>query len=309
MNELLNHLGGLSFFATTLRVTTPILLAALGALISDRAGVINIGVEGIMLCGAFIGVAVSAATGSATIGLLAAILAGMAVGAVLAFAVHVLKADLVLSGVAINIAAASGTVLALYALTGEKGMSGNLPSKVLPNVHLAFLDHVPVLGVLFGNQHVLTWAALAAVPLVGLLLMRTPFGLRLRAVGENPEAAAIAGVRVSRVQFMALLLSGGLAASGGAFLSMGYVTWFAKDMSAGRGYIAIAAEVMGRGGALGTFISSLVLGAADSLSISLQGLGFPSELMETVPYIVPVIALVVHAVRPRRGLRPGLRRA
>ena len=308
MNELLNHLGGIAFFATTLRVTTPILLAALGALISDRAGVINIGVEGTMLCGAFAGVAVSAATGSAALGLLAAILAGMAVGALLAFAVHVLRADLILSGVAINLAAASGTVLLLYALTGDKGMSGSLPSKVLPNVHLAFLDHVPVLGALLADQHVLTWAALLAVPAVGVLLMRTPFGLRLRAVGENPEAAAIAGVRVARVQLQALLLSGALAATGGAFLSMGYVTWFANGMSAGRGYIAIAAEVMGRGGALGTCIASLVLGAAESLSISLQGLGLPSELMETVPYVVPVVALVLHAIRPIHGMR-RLRRA
>jgi len=304
MSGLVAHLGGLSFFATTLRVTTPILLAALGALISDRAGVINIGVEGIMLAGAFAGVVASAATGSAWLGLLAAIVAGMAVGGVLAFAVHVLRADLILSGVAINLAAASGTVLLLYTLTGDKGMSGSLPSKVLPQVPLPWLLHVPVVGAIFADQHVLTWMALLAVPLVGVMLMRTPFGLRLRAVGENPEAAGIAGIRVARVQLAALLLSGGFAAAGGAFLSMGYVTWFAGGMSAGRGYIAIAAEVMGRGSALGTFVASLVLGAADALSISLQGLGLPSELMQTVPYVVPVVALVLNAVRPRRGARP-----
>lgn len=303
MNNLVAHLGGLSFFATTLRVSTPILLAALGALISDRAGVINIGVEGIMLAGAFAGVVASAAAGSAWLGLLAAVAVGMAVGGVLAFAVHVLRADLILSGVAINLAAASGTVLLLYTLTGDKGMSGNLPSKVLPQLAMPWLLHVPIVGPVFADQHVLTWAALLAVPLVGVLLRRTPFGLRLRAVGENPEAASIAGVSVRRVQFAALLLSGGLAAAGGAFLSMGYVTWFAGGMSAGRGYIAIAAEVMGCGTALGTCAAALVLGAADALAISLQGLGLPSELMQTVPYIVPVVALVLNAVRPRRGVR------
>ena len=305
IQDILAHLGGAGFLGTVLRVSTPILLAALGALISDRAGVINIGVEGIMLAGAFAGVAASAATGSAWAGLVVAILVGMAMGGLLGLAVHVLRADLVLSGVALNLAAASGTVLLLFALTGDKGMSGGLASKVLPSLPLAFLSGVPVagefLGRVVGNQHVLTWAALLSVPLVWLLLMRTPFGLRLRAVGENPEAAAIAGVQVVRVQFAALLLSGAFAAAGGAFLSMGYVTWFAGGMSAGRGYIAIAAEVMGRGGAFGTCAASLVLGAADALAIDLQGIGLPSELMQTVPYVVPVVALVLNAMRTRRA--------
>ena len=207
---------------------------------------------------------------------------------------HVLRADLILSGVAINLAAASGTVLLLYALTGDKGMSGSLPSKVLPDLPLPFLGRV------LAHQHVLTWAALASVPVVAVLLLRTPFGLHLRAVGENAEAAAIAGIRVVRVQFAALLLSGGFAAAAGAFLSMGYVTWFAGGMSAGRGYIAIAAEVMGGGGAFGTGAAALLLGAADALATDLQGIGLPSELMQTVPYVVPVAALVLHSARRRR---------
>lgn len=300
IENLLLHLGGASFLGTTLRVATPIILAALGALISDRAGVINIGVEGIMLAGAFAGVVGSAFTGSAWLGLIAAILVGMAMGGLLAIAVHVLRADLVLSGVAINLAAASVTVLLLFALTGDKGMSGSLPSKVLPDVPLGLLTPVPLLGALFAHQHALTWAALFAVPAVWLLLWRTPFGLRLRAVGEAPEAAAIAGIVVRRVQVAALLISGGLAATAGAFLSMGYVTWFTGGMTAGRGYVAIAAEVMGGGGAFGTLVASLVLAAADALATSLQGLGLPSELMQTLPYVVPVVALVLHAARRRR---------
>ncbi|MBN9508208.1 MAG: ABC transporter permease [Alphaproteobacteria bacterium] len=287
--------------AAALRVTTPILLAALGALISDRAGVINIGIEGTMLAGALAGVVASAYSGSAWLGLLGAILVGCALGAALSGAVHTLKADLILSGVALNLACASGTVLLLFALTGDKGMSGNLPSKVLPNVNLGVLDRVPALGAAFGHLHVLTWGSLIAVPMVGLFLMRMPLGLRLRAVGEAPEAAAVAGVRVSRVQFIALVLSGAFAGTAGAFLSMGYVSWFAGGMSAGRGFIAIAAEVMGGGAALGTFVSALVLGAAEALAIDLQGIGLPSELMQTVPYVVPVLALVVHAARRRRA--------
>ena len=300
-HELLLHLGGGAFLAAVLRVTTPILLAALGALISDRAGVINIGIEGIMLAGAFAGVVGSAATGSAWLGLAGAILAGCALGAALSFAVHTLKADLVLSGIALNLACASGTVLLLYALTGDKGMSGSLASKVLPTIDLPLLDRVPVLGAAFGHQHVLTWASLLAVPLVSVLLLRTRFGLRLRAVGENAEAAAIAGVRVARTQFAALVLSGAFGGVAGAFLSMGYVSWFTGGISAGRGFIAIAAEVMGGGMAAGAFLSALVLGAAEALATDLQGIGLPSELMQTVPYIVPVIALVLHAARRRGG--------
>lgn len=300
-HELLLHLGGGAFVATLLRVTTPVLLAALGALISDRAGVINIGIEGIMLAGAFAGVVGSAFTGSAWLGLLAAVLTGGLLGAVLSGAVHWLKADLVLSGVALNLACASLTVLLLFALTGDKGMSGSLPSKVLPTIDLPFLDRVPALGTAIGHLHVLTWASLLAVPLVALLLMRTPFGLHLRAVGENAEAAAIAGVRVARVQFAALVISGAFGGVAGAFLSMGYVSWFTGGMTGGRGFIAIAAEVMGGGMAAGTFVSALVLGAAEALATDLQGIGLPSELMQTVPYVVPVIALVLHAARRRRA--------
>ncbi len=300
-HNLLLHLGGGAFVAALLRVSTPILFAALGALISDRAGVINIGIEGIMLSGAFAGVVGSAFTGSARLGFAAAVLTGCLLGALLSAAIHWLKADLVLSGIALNLACASGTVLLLFALTGDKGMSGSLPSKVLPTVNLPLLDRVPVLGTAIGHQHVLTWASLLAVPLISVLLMRTPFGLRLRAVGENAEAAAIAGVRVARVQFAALVLSGALGGIAGAFLSMGYVSWFVGGMSAGRGFIAIAAEVMGGGMALGTFVSALVLGAAETFATDLQGIGLPSELMQTVPYVVPVVALVLHASRRRRS--------
>ena len=292
----------IAFVPAVLRVTTPILLAALGVLISDRAGVLNIGVEGMMLSGAFAGVVASAATGSAAVGLVAAILAGGVLGACLAGAVHVLKADLILSGIALNIAAAAGTTLLLYMLTGDKGMSGSLASQVLPNVTLPVIAGIPMLGPLVSGHHVLTYAAFLAVPGVGLFLMRTPFGLRLRAVGENPEAAAIAGIHVVRVQVLALVASGAFAGAGGAFLSMGYVSWFSQNMSAGRGFIALAAEVMGHGGASGTMLASLLLGTAEAVAIALQGRGLPSELMQTVPYIVPVIALVVYARRRQRLL-------
>ncbi|WP_336801187.1 ABC transporter permease [Kaistia sp. MMO-174] len=292
----------ITFIPAILRVTTPILLAALGVLISSRAGVLNIGVEGMMLSGAFAGVVVSAATGSATLGFLAALVVGGALGAALSFAVHVLKSDLILSGIALNMAAAAGTTLLLFMLTGDKGMSGSLSSQVLPSLTIPVLAGIPVLGTLLSGHHILTYAAFLAVPGVGLFLMRTPMGLRLRAVGENPESAEIAGINVRRVQVGALVASGVFAGAAGAFLSMGYVSWFSQNMSAGRGFIALAAEVMGHGSATGTMFASLLLGIAEAASIALQGVGLPSELMQTVPYLVPVIALVVHARRRQRLL-------
>jgi general nucleoside transport system permease protein len=292
--NFLVHLADPSFFATVLRVTTPILLAALGALISDRAGVLNIGIEGIMLAGAFTGVVISAFVNSAWAGLLAAVLVGCALASLLFAALRWLRSDLVLSGVALNLACTSATVLLLYALTGDKGMSGSLPSRVLPEVHLSFLKGLTIIGPIFASQHVLTWASLFAVPGVGMLLTYTRFGLRLRAVGENAEAAALAGVHVDRVRFAALAISGAFGGAAGAFLSMGYVSWFAVGMSAGRGFVAIAAEVMGGGGAVGTLLAALVLGSAQTLATNLQGVGLPSELLETLPYIVPVFALVLH---------------
>ena len=280
-----------------LRVSTPLLLAGLGVHVSSRAGVLNIGVEGMMLAGALAGVVVSALTQNAWLGLVAALLAGATLAALLSVAIHLLRADLVLSGIALNMAALAGTTLALFALTGDKGISGSLPSLTLPLVTIPLVDAIPILGPLLSGHHVLTYAGLIAVPLVALLVNRTPLGLAMRAVGQNPEAAAATGVPVLRVQVTALLISGLFAGAAGAFLSMGYVSWFSQNMTAGRGFIALAADVMGFGYAWGTMASALLLGATEALTLSLQGFGIPSELLQAIPYLVPVLAMVIHARR------------
>ncbi|MET0438769.1 MAG: ABC transporter permease [Devosia sp.] len=291
------------FIAVALRVSTPLILAGLGVLISTRAGVLNIGIEGMMLAGAFAGVVASAFTGSAPIGLLAAILTGAALGCLLAIMVHVAKADLILSGIAINIAAAAGTTLLLFLITGSKGVSSSLQSQVLPSIDIPVVEAVPLLGTAISGHHVLTYVALLGAPLLAVFLTRTPLGIRLRAVGEKPEAAAAAGINVKRYQFWALAASGAFGGLAGAFLSMGYVSWFAQNMTAGRGFIALAAEVMGNGSALGTMASAILLGTAETISITMQGGGIPSELVQTIPYVVPILALLLHATRRRRLLK------
>lgn len=284
-----------------LRVSTPLILAGLGVHVSSRAGVLNIGIEGMMLAGALAGVVASAMTQNAWLGFAAALVAGAALAMLLSGAIHMLRADLILSGIALNMAALAGTTLTLFALTGDKGISGSLASLTLPNIVIPFVDSLPVLGPILSGHHVLTYLSLLAVPLVALLVTRTPLGLAMRAVGENPEAAAASGIPVLRVQVTALLISGLFAGAAGAFLSMGYVSWFSQNMTAGRGFIALAADVMGFGYAWGTMAAALLLGAAEAITLSLQGFGAPSELLQAIPYLVPVLAMVIHA--RRRKLR------
>ncbi len=186
------------FIGTILRVATPLLLAALGVMISDRAGVLNIGMEGMMLVAALIAVLASAATGSPAVGLLAALVVGALLGWLMSLSVNRLGTDLIMTGIALNIAAAAATTLGLYLATGDKGMSGALKSGALPSLAVPFI----------GNIHVLTFAALLAVPAVSLLMMRTRFGLHLRATGVDPKSARAAGIQTGRVQMMALILSG-----------------------------------------------------------------------------------------------------
>lgn len=273
-----------------LRVLTPLLLAALGVLISERAGVLNIGMEGIMLASALAAVLGSAWAGGPWVGLLAALLTGSGLGFLMALCTHRLGADVIVVGIALNLAAASGTVLVLQLATGDKGMSGSLASGSLPAV---------------AGLHVLTWAALAAVPAVAVLLLRTRLGLRIRACGGNAEAAQATGLPVARVQTAALALSGLLGGAAGAYLSLGYVTWFAAGMTAGRGFVALAAAIMGMGSALGTAAAALLLAAAETAAIALQAAGLPFELLQAIPYIVPAVVLTSWAIARRRALFRG----
>jgi len=288
------------FAFSVLRVMTPILFAAMGALISNRAGIVNIGLEGIMLVSALTGVVVSAYTHSAWIGLLAAAAGGTLIAGILALFTLQFKTHIILGGIAVNGFASGGTVFILYLLSGDKGSSTSLQSKVLPSVDIPLVQDIPVLGPILSGHHILTYTAIVAVFIVYYLLNRTPLGLRIRSVGENPQAAQSVGVSVVRTQYIALLLSGLFAGLGGAYMSMGYVSMFTRDMIAGRGWIALAAEAMGRSTTLGTSLTSMLFGAADALSNALQVLKIPAELIGTVPYVATLIGLIVYAVSETR---------
>lgn len=308
-----------AFLGSILRAATPILLPSLGALISDRAGVINIGLEGIMLIAAFFGVVFSAysqdwfgaSTGESIgpwLGLAVGVLAGILTALILGFFHLRLNANLILSGIAINFLGASATVAVMYELTGNRGTTqGSLDSTRIPFIQLpGVLADIPVVSFLFDifdNQSLMTWIAFAAVGIVWYFLYRTPTGVHLRAVGENPAAAASVGIRVQRIRYLALGISGMLAALGGIHMSMGYLNFFQANMTAGRGFVALATPYLGGGHPLGTGLASLIYATFDQLQARVGSLEIPSQLPQMLPYVATVMALVIYALQTRLSIR------
>ena len=294
--NLLNAIFSTSFGFSVLRVTTPIIFAAMAALITNKAGVMNIALEAIMLFGAFVGTVVSAWTQNAFFGVLAAIGAGIILSMLMAFFAFRMKADLILTGIALNTFASGSTVFLMYMVCNDKASTSGLPSCNVPSIDLPLIKSIPVIGEMISGHNLLTYLAFFSVIVVWILIYKTPLGLRIRAVGENAHAAESVGIKVMNVQFIALFLSGIFAGLGGAFMSMGYLSFFSRDMIAGRGFIALAAQNMGGAAPLGTLIASIIFGIADALSNMLQTLNVPAELVQMQPYLLTIIGLVIYAV-------------
>jgi simple sugar transport system permease protein len=263
---------------STIRTATPLLLAALGGLYSERAGVINIALEGLMLAGAFTAAAVTHYAGSPWAGLLAGIGAGVVVAAVHAVACIRFNADQVVSGTAINILMTGVPAMLSGALFLSSGSTPQIPKDNL-------IPWTPVV------------LALLLVGVTWYVLYRTPFGLRLRAVGENPEAADAAGVNVNGVRYSAVLLSGALAAIGGAYLSIGQSSLFTRNMTSGRGFIALAALIFGKWRPVQTMLACLLFGFTEAISIQMQGVfkpwgeEIPVQFISIVPYVLTIVVL------------------
>ncbi len=300
IDVVLRSILSAAFLASVLRISTPLILPALGGLLTDLSGAVNIALEGIMLVGAFTGVIISAYTGSWLLGVLAGIAGGILISGVLAFFHLYLKTDVILAGIAINIISSGGTIFLLYILTGDKGSSSTLASKMVPNVNLPIIQDIPILGQVISGQNIFVWLAFILTALTAVLLYRTRLGVHLRAVGENPTAAESVGINVRRTRLIALLLSGFLASLGGLDLSMAYLALFSRDMTAGRGFIALAAVYLGGRNPWGTLIAAMVFGLADALSNQFGSLNVPSQLVSMIPYVVTILALVVYALRQRQ---------
>lgn len=303
MDSVLQVIFSVAFISTILRVSTPLILPALGGLIAELGGVPNIALEGIMLSAACAGVLVSAYTESAWLGLLAGLVVGMFMAFILAVFHLNLKANIILVGLALNILASGATIFVVYILTGDKGSSARLVSQQMPFVDIPIIKDIPVLGEILSGQNLLTYVAFIATAFVAVFLFRTRMGMHIRAVGENPDAALSVGINVMAMRYTALLMSGFLAALGGIHLSMGYVKFFQRDMTAGRGFIALAAVYLGAKHPIGTLLAAILFGAADALSIQLGNLNVPSQLVQMIPYIVTIGSLIIYAiVQKRRAL-------
>lgn len=283
------------FFSTVLRATTPILFATLAAAIASKSGITNMALEGIMLFSALFGVIFSSLTHSAWLGLLITMVIGGAIGLILAFFVLNLKTDEILAAIAINLTATGGTVLLMVAFSGDRGVSTSIKSVAAPEVVIPFVEKIPFIGQIISGQNVLTWIALIAVVVLHLFLYKTPLGLAIRAVGENKDAAESVGISSRKIQYIALIISGVLAAMGGFFLSGGYMNMFTKDMTSGRGFIALAAASMGGNTPVGGLLVSLLFGAAQGFANVMQLTAvIPYEIVLMVPYLTTLIGLAVY---------------
>ena len=311
----------LDLMESTVRVSPPLIFAALAGLYSERSGIFDIGLEGKMLAAAFAGGAVAAVARSALLGLGAAILVSLALAIVHAYASITQRGNQIVSGVAINFIAAGATVILGQAWFGQGGRTPQLDEASrfrtieLPFAHA--LAGVPVVGPVYGHlisgHFVLTYLAFAMVPFTWWVLYRTRFGLRLRAVGENPGAVDTAGISVAWLRYRAVMCDGILCGFAGAYLSMAMTSGFVKDMTAGRGYIALAALIFAKWRPVQVMFACLLFGFLDALGIRLQGnplplIGqVPGQFIQALPYVLTVILLagfIGRATPPRAGGQP-----
>ena len=306
MSIILQNIFSTEFVYMWIRVVTPILLPALGGAICNRAGVVNLGLEGIMLLSALAGVLGSAFGGGLLAGLAAGLGTALLVSLVFAYFHLNLKADATICGTAINTFASGFTVLLLFTITGEKGTSASLKSFSFPTVNIPLVQDIPVIGKILSGHNLMTYVALLAVVAVWFLLYKMPLGLRIRSVGENPNAASSVGVNVRRTRYIAILFCGALTGLGGMYMSMGYLGMFTREMVAGRGFIALAAAAMGQSTPIGVFLSSMLFAFFDGMSNTLQLLALPSQFIDMLPYLATIGGLTAYSIQRARKAKRRL---
>lgn len=299
----LNSVFTPEFIFIVIRVTTPILFGAMAAVICNKSGVVNIALEGVMLMAALLGVLGSGFTHNLIVGALTGIIGGVLISFLLAYFSLYLKTDIILAGIALNLSTIGGTVFIMFAVTGDKGATQSLQSLQFPRVDIPLIKDIPFLGTALSGHNLLTYLAFTMVFLVFFLLYKTPFGLRMRAVGENPDAARSVGIDVNRVQLISLLISGVIASFGGMYMSMAYLNLFTTNMVAGRGYIAMAAAAMGQANPIGTTIAAFLFGTMEAFGYQLQSQGIPSQIINSIPYISVIIGLITYSVYKQHQIK------
>lgn len=284
-------------FYVIIRSSTPIMIAAMAAVISKQAGIMNIGIEGIMLIGAFSGFSISYFTGNWLLALLGTALIGTLVAAFMVIAHLKYGSNIFIIGNGINLLAIALTKFLLSAMFGVQGSITDPHLNTIPKISIGILERVPALDAMFNNYSLLEVASIVLVIVVAYMLYRTPWGLRLRSIGLSGMAAETAGIRVNRMKFQVLVISGILAALAGAHLSIGYSSLFAENMTNGRGFMGVSAMAFGSGNPILAAACSLIFGACEAVGARLQIYGFPSQFVLMLPYVITLLVLSVSVFR------------
>lgn len=300
--SILEQTLNLTIFMIVLRMTVPILLSALGGLITDLAGVVNIGLEGQMLISAFTSIAVAGATGNWMMGVLAGIAAAMCISFLMGVFSLNLGVDIIITGFVVNAFGSSMTIFLMGLLFDTVGNYSPENLSKIPTINIPFIQDIPYIGTLFSGHSLFVWVSLVAVLFVYYLLYRTPYGSHLRAVGESPAAANSLGISVMRIKYSALLWSGVFTGLAGAYFSIGMTSMFVKDMTAGTGFLALAVVMFGNRNPIGILIGSVIFGFASAIAIIVETIpnsSVPSQFIKMIPYVVTVVALVIYALRKK----------
>lgn len=299
MTDILIVIFSINTFGAAIRISTPIALAAMGGAFSERAGIINIGLEGMILFGAFAGVLGSFYSGSPWVGVLSAIFMGGFLGYILALFTVKFKADHIVTGIALNIFSLGATTWLMQVLWDSRGCSPIVNG--LGEISLPVIKSIPVVGKLFGSHSPLVYLMFILIFSGWILLFKTPLGLRIRIIGEHPQAADTLGIKIPKTQYFCVILSGMLSGLGGAYLSLGHLNSFSMDMSAGRGYIALAANIFGQWNPFGGLLASYLFAYMDAVQMRLQSinLGIANEMIQMLPYILTILVLSGAVIRSR----------
>jgi ABC-type uncharacterized transport system permease subunit len=297
LDDLLQGSILISVAAATIRIATPVLLAALGEMVAERTGVYNMGLEGTMLMGAFIGYLGAYQTGSLWLGVAFAMLTGGVISLLFAFIVITMKVEQIVTGLAFNLLGAGLSVFWLRSAFAGQDVTPTIP--FFDTLPIPFLSDIPVVGPIFFDQKLLTYAAFLAVPALGYFLFRTRLGLDLRCIGENPKALDTKGLSVAARRYGAVVFGGMMAGLGGAFLSVGSAARFVPDMTNGRGWLAIVVVIAGMWRPVPILIAAMAFSFLDALQLQVQGIGIaiPYQLLLAMPYIMAVLALVLTRTR------------
>ena len=297
LGDLLTVAIIVNLLSTMIRLATPLLIAAMGELVAERSGVMNMGVEGMMLMGALVGYMVSLGTESLWTGILFAVLAGGLMALILAFLTITLKVDQTVTGLALNLLS-SGLTLFIFRAFYDKN---NTVNSLFPSLHIPYLSDIPFLGEIFFNQKIPTYFAFLCIPVIAFILNRTKLGLEIRSTGENPSAVDTQGLSVNSLRYLSVIFGGMMAGLAGSFFTNGISSRFMPEITAGRGWLAIIIVIAGNWQPSRMLIATLIFAFLDAIQFTMQGVGtdIPFQLLLAMPYVIALLALMSSRVRSK----------